>query len=214
MEDIQQGQVPAAIDSQETSEQDHSVTPELVPVDTLKRASKEAKEARLRLQQERARAAELEAEVHALKQAELEQQGKYKEMYEAQSKQAKEFEGKFQDLQKKVVLEKVKSSFTMKAKDAGCVDPDALWRLADTSDLDIDDNFKVEPTSLESNIARAKDQFSYMFQKQAPVIADTTPGTVVPAAPKAISEMNKQELKEYMEKNSEAIKKQFEIQGF
>ena len=214
MEDITQGQVPAAIDSQETSEQDHNVTPELVPVDTLKRASKEAKEARLKLQTERAKAVELEAELHSMKQQQLEQQGKYKEMYEQQAQQAKKFQEEFEGLQKKVVLEKVSTSFMMAAKDAGCVDPQSLWRLADTDSLDVDDNLKVRKDSLQSALNKAKEELPYMFQKQAPVIADTTPGHVAQSAPKAIGEMNKEELKEYLKQNADAFKQQFKREGF
>lgn len=214
MEEQTHRQVPTAIESQETSEQDYNVEPELVPVDTLKRASKEAKEARQRLQHERAKAAELEAEVHAMKQERLEQQGKYKEMYEQQAQQAKKFQEEFEGLQKKVVLEKVSTSFMMAAKDAGCVDPHTLWKVADTDNLDVDDNLKVRDDSLAQALAKAKESMPYMFQKQAPVIADTVPGSVAPAPAKAVSEMNNQELKEYMEKNAEALKKQFEQQGF
>lgn len=214
MEDTIPGQVPAAIDSQETSEQVETVTPELVPVDTLKRASKEAKEARLKLQTERAKAVELEAELHSMKQQQLEQQGKYKEMYEQQAQQAKKFQEEYQSLQKKVVLEKVSTSFMMAAKDAGCVDPHSLWKLADTDNLDVDDNLKVREESLKASLQKARETMPYMFQKSTPVIADTTPGAPAPSPAKAIGEMNSKELKEYMEKNSDALKKQFEQQGF
>lgn len=214
MEENTLGQVPAAITSQETVEQDHIVTPELVPVDTLKRASKEAKEARLKLQQERAKAVELESELHSMKQQQLEQQGKYKEMYEQQAQQAKKFQEEFEGLQKKVVLEKVSTSFMMAAKDAGCVDPQSLWKLADTANLDVDDNLRVREESLKASLAKAKETMPYMFQKQAPVIADTTPGTVAPAPAKNIGQMSSAELKEYMANNADAIKKQFEQQGF
>lgn len=214
MEDTIPGQVPTAITSQETVEPEHMAEPELVPVDTLKRASREAKEARQRLAEERAKATQLEAEVHAMKQAQLEQQGKYKEMYEAAEKAKAEAEKEFQSLQQKVVTEKVSTSFMLAAKDAGCVDPQSLWKLADTDNLEVDDNLKVQKDSVNAALAKAKETMPYMFQKTAPVIADTTPGVVTPAPPKPISEMNRQELNEYMKNNAEAMKKQFTSQGF
>lgn len=214
MEEITQGQVPAAIESQETTESVETVDTELVPVDTLRRASREAKEFRQKLQSERAKLAEREAELHAIKQAQLEQQGKYKEMYEAQTLQAKKFQEEYEALQKKVVYEKVSSAVKMEAKDAGCVDPNAFLKLTSLDSLEVDDNLQVSKESLLDIISKGKEKLPYMFQKNAPVIADTAPGSVQAAAPKSVSEMNQKELKEYMDKHAEALKKKFASQGF
>lgn len=136
----------------------------------------------------KARAQAAEREIELQRKKALEEQGKYKEMYESQS-------AKYNDLKKGLAREKIKSSVAEVAAKAGCLNVDALLKLGNPEMLSFDeDTLAVE--GAQEFVEAAKREHSYLFSSNKTAsVNGVTPGGSIPQPKKidgkAIAKMDK-----------------------
>lgn len=100
----------------------------------------------------------LKGEAEAKQKVFLEEQGKYKELYEVERK-------KSEDLFKNFVRNKVESSVGGVASKFGCVDVDALLKLGNVELLQYDEN-NHQVVGVETFVEESKKKYPYLFQGQ------------------------------------------------
>lgn len=99
----------------------------------------------------------------------LEEQGKYKELYEGMQQ-------KYQEQEDRRMKLAVKSAVKEHAVKAGCVDPEALLKLSDVSMLQYDPETDTV-SGMDLLVDRGKKDFSYLFKSQInPSINPAAPG--------------------------------------
>lgn len=118
---------------------------------------------------------EMKAKFEAIEQEKLESQGKLKELNESLKKQLIESENKFKGTVQKFGSKMLKTSFEQEAHKAGCVDPDALYKLVDFENVEIGEDFSFNGDQLKTLISDAQKQRAYLFKKDAAAAKDVTP---------------------------------------
>lgn len=88
------------------------------------------------------------------------------------------------------------------ASKAGCVDPDALYRLVDLSTVDISDDFSFDQDQLKSVITETQKARSYLFQKTAAAVKDATPNNKQTTNVVDVSKMDFKQLQELLAKKT------------
>jgi hypothetical protein len=119
--------------------------------------------------------AEMKAQFDKIEQEKLETQGKFKELNESLKKQLQEKDERLKSVVKEFGSKTLKSSFAQEAQKAGCLDPDALYKLADLSTVNIGDDFSFDQEQLKSIITESQKSKSYLFKKDAAAPKDATP---------------------------------------
>lgn len=170
-----------------------------VSYDTYKKTLSEAK----RLKEQLKEAQALKDKLAELEQNEQVRLGKHEETITTLRKQledAKKGEkAVFQKFAYKSLGEQVKSE----ALKHGCVDPDALMKLADLSDIEIDaETFEADKEKLAEIVIGIKGAKPYLFNKSAPNINGKMPSGKPPEN-KAIDfkKMTSAEITEWLNKN-------------
>ena len=118
---------------------------------------------------------ELKAQLDAISQKELESQGKFKEMNDQLKKQVAEKDSKLKNMFQEFGTKTLKGSFQAEAKTAGCVDPDALYKLVDLSTVEISDDFSFNSDQLKTLITESQKSRPYLFKKDVVNHKDATP---------------------------------------
>lgn len=119
------------------------------------------------------RAQSAEREIEKQKATALQEQGKYKEMYDT-------LNGKYSDLRKGLAREKVKSSVSDIAAKAGCLNVDALLKLGNPELLSFDED-TLSVDGAQEFVAAAQREHSYLFNSQGQArVNGTTPGGPIP----------------------------------
>lgn len=118
---------------------------------------------------------EMKLKFEAIEQEKLETQGKFKELNENLKKQLAESEIKFKGAVQKFGSKMLKTSFEQEAQKAGCVDPDALYKLVDFETVEVSDDFSFNGDQLKALITDAQKQRAYLFKKDASAAKDVTP---------------------------------------
>lgn len=81
------------------------------------------------------------------------------------------------------------------AQKLGCIDPDALVKLADLSQVEVDaKTFKADRTQLTEILESLKREKTYLFNKSGPKINTQGPGKFVEKEAKPLKDMTKEEL--------------------
>lgn len=137
--------------------------------------------------------AELKAKLEQLEKERLESQGKFQEIAQKEKERAEKLEKDLQQTRAMFAMRSVTSQIESEAARLGCVDTNALIKLLDLNELEVDDEFKVDGQSLKAVLDRATKEKSYLFQKQAtqPKDLPPTPGNAAafkPSAPKTLGE--------------------------
>lgn len=136
------------------------------------RILKESKKYKERLASERARAAELQAQLDAVKQAELEKQGKEKE-------RADYYQGKYDSLNKQIMKRNVEDKVAAIAQQMGCEKPKAVLSLGNSSLLSYDES-TGEVIGAESLVDEVKREYPELFSKaKRHVVNSSIPTTKV-----------------------------------
>lgn len=122
-------------------------------------------------QANKARAVKAEQALAAIHRKQQEDQGQYKEL-------ADEYKAKFEGVQKKLMTTAIAKAISDSAAKAGCVNPKALMKLGDMSQLTYDEE-TGEVTGAEAFVEAAKSEHGYLFQgTRAPVVNPARPGGV------------------------------------
>lgn len=175
------------------SVQDHKASGEdqkkqdQVAYETYSRTLSEAKKAKSELQEMREKLASLENE-------KLSHEGKKDELIQKLQKERDEVYGNLSKERKERAYEKVRAQVESKAKDLGCIDTDALMKLVEFDGLDVQDNFKVSPESLEVVLTKAKQERSYLFNKPAPKLRDGEPSVDLQTQKVDYSKLSKEDI--------------------
>ena len=112
-----------------------------------------------------------------LQESKLLEEGKHKEAAEFWKDKAGVLEGKLKDSNSMYASKVVISQVKAKAAEMGCVDLEAMIKLAPMSDLyeDIDEEYNVKPEAVTSMLEMVKQKRDYLFKKAAPKIEDGNP---------------------------------------
>jgi regulator of replication initiation timing len=144
---------------------------------------------------------EMKAKLEAIEQEKLETQGKFKELNESLKKQLGEKDDKLKSIVKEFGSKTLKSSFAQEAQKAGCLDPEALYKLVDLSTVNVGDDFSFDSEQLKSTITDAQKNRSYLFKKDASAPKDATPNNnKQTSGPLDLSKMKPEELADLLAK--------------
>jgi hypothetical protein len=156
------------IESNQTAEQD------VVKYESYKKVLGEAKNAK-----ERAR--QLEAELEAKKNAELEAQGNYQEIIDNLKAKTLDIESKYRKERENTLWKDVTGAIKNEATRAGCINPDKLIRLLDKSDFETlqADDGQIRQESVQQLIERAKKEDYYLFTKGNVPMMDAIPSNKI-----------------------------------
>lgn len=119
---------------------------------------------------------ELEAKATELEQAKLASEGRKDELIESLKQQLGERDTRLKDVTSTFAYQSVTNQVKAQAAKLGCVDADALTRLMDLSEVEVDNNnFSVNPDQIGALIEQSKQTYPYLFGKPAPKFADGVP---------------------------------------
>lgn len=144
---------------------------------------------------------DMKAKFEAIEQEKLESQGKLKELNENLKKQLAEANEKFKSSVQNFGSKMLKNSFEQEAQKAGCVDPDALYKLVNFENVEIAEDFSFNQEQLKSVISDAQKSRGYLFKKDATPAKDVTPNNKQQTnAPTDIYKMKPEELTQLLMK--------------
>jgi hypothetical protein len=152
---------PASGENQNQSSND------VVKYESYKKVLSEKKELQDRFRQ-------LQSELDAIKEQKLLESGKEREALEQTKLKLKEFEQKFSEQSRKFKERLVTEQIKRKANEHGCVDPDALIKLADFSTIEVDEDFNIK-SGLDDAIAKLKQEKTYLFKSNVSGVKDLPP---------------------------------------
>lgn len=160
-----------------------------VPYDTHKKLLSEKKAAQ-------ARAKELEQRLAAAENDKLAADGKKDELIARYKADLEKVSKTHKDTLNSFISQSLNAQVEGLASKMGAVDVDAVTKLLDLSDIDVDTStFKADPEALESALGELKKAKPYLFNKTAPKVNSKMPtGNVKTVSGKALKEMNDAEL--------------------
>lgn len=168
------------------------------PEELARRLKETAEEAK----KYRQKNAEFQARFEAIENERLAEQGKWKEIAEQQKARADKAEKEAKEKHAKFALRTVESQVKAEAAKRGCVDSDALLKLMDISELDVDDDYSVNGTTMASALEKLQKEKPYLFPKQAASHRDLPPNSGKEGfKEKSLSEMTIAEKKEFLQKS-------------
>lgn len=184
MEDVKTDPVDQTQEASGVEENQQSQTEDVVKYESYKKVLSEAKTAK-----EKAR--QLEAELEAKRQAELEAQGNYQEIIDSLKRQKEELETKYKTTVEKSQWEKVTGSIKSEALKAGCLNPDKLIRLLDKQDFETlrAEDGEIGAESLNQLMEKVKRENDFLFKKASVQVNDATPASGVPRMDKTEDEL-------------------------
>lgn len=157
----------------------------------LKEVSLEAKTHRQKYAEEKRRREELEK-------SKLADQGQYKELADIWQRKATEAEQLSKKLKDAFAIKTVSDAVTVEATKLGCVDPDVLVNLLPVEQIPIDESFNVDRASVKAMLEDTRTKKPYLFQKQAPRVADANPSKPDTRTGKSVEDMTSQELEKLL----------------
>lgn len=145
--------------------------------------------------------AEMKAQLDKIEQEKLETQGKFKELNESLKKQLADRDERLKSVVKEFGSKTLKNSFVQEAQKAGCVDPDALYKLVSLETVNIGDDFSFDEEQLKSVITESQKNKSYLFKKDASAPKDATPNNKQQTSSVAdLTKLKPEELRELLAK--------------
>ena len=136
----------------------------------------------------------LESEREELMQAKLEAEGNLAASNERLKKQVAELTMKNKQIQGNAAYSSLVSQVEAEAAKLGCVDADALQKLMDLKDIDVDvTTLKADPQEVIAAIEKQKQDRPYLFQKPGPKINTSNPKTEFHQSKKSIADMTVEE---------------------
>jgi hypothetical protein len=120
---------------------------------------------------------ELKARIDASENEKLAQEGKWKEMAAKEKERADKAEKEAREKHARFALRTVETQVKAEAAKLGCVDSDALLKLMDLNELEVDDEYQVDQSAMKSVIEKLKKEKSYLFPKEAAHPRDLPPAS-------------------------------------
>lgn len=143
---------------------------------------------------EKDRADKLALELEDARQAKLEAEGNLAESNERLKKQVEELSRSKKQLAGNFAYNSLVSQVEAEAAKLGCVDTDALSKLMNLKDVEIDmETFRADQEELKAMIEEQKKNRPYLFNKQGPKINNSNPSAEFVQKKKSIADMTPQE---------------------
>ena len=138
----------------------------------------------------RERARQLEQELEAKNNADLEAQGKHDEIIESYKRKSLELERTLKEEREAALWGNVTSTVKTEALKQGCKNPDKLIKLFDKEDFSMlqTENGQIMPQSLNALMEKAKKENDFLFGGTNVRVNDAVPSTSVPRV-KTVGEM-------------------------
>lgn len=114
----------------------------------------------------------------------LESEGKKDELIEKLKQQVQEKDQKFKEKVSTFVNSRLEDQVKAEASKMGCIDPDAVVRLADLSKISMDEEtLQADTEHIRAVLDEMKNSRPYFFGKQSPNIDTSAPTTSAPQPP-------------------------------
>jgi hypothetical protein len=120
---------------------------------------------------------ELKARIDAIESEKLTQEGKWKELAEKEKSRADKAEKEAREKHAKFAMRTVEGQVKAEAAKLGCVDSDALLKLMDLTELEVDDDYQVNADTMKIQLEKLKKEKSYLFPKEAAGHRDLPPAS-------------------------------------
>lgn len=151
--------------------------------------SQENKKRKLASQALQAERDELAAKLRAQEEGLLNEQGKFKDLYEKTSKELATTKDEAKNIRLNFARQVVTSQFSAAAAQAGCANTEHLVKFAATlgilDDLDVDsEKFTISADSMKGALEKAQKELPYLFSRSAPLVKDGIPSSKGAAAGK------------------------------
>jgi len=130
----------------------------------------------------------LQKEIENMRSAQMQEQGKYKEMYEATQKKLVEMEEATKKREAQLAYDKVSNQLAASAASEGCANVTDLIKLATAdrliNELDVSqEDYSVTPESLKAVLEKARQKYPYLYGRPTPGVRDGVPGTTKQTKP-------------------------------
>jgi hypothetical protein len=130
----------------------------------------------------------LQKELETVRTAQMQEQGKYKEMYEAAQKKLQEVEESTKKREAQLAYDKVSNQLAASAAAEGCANVTDLIKLATAdrliNELDVSqEDYSVTPESLKSVLEKARQKYPYLYGRPTPGVRDGIPSTTKQTKP-------------------------------
>lgn len=122
---------------------------------------------------------ELQSKLDQAEQSKLEQEGKKDELITQLKNQAESEKKQRLDMQKSAAMKVINMQVQAAAKEAGCLNPKALMKLANFDDVEVTDDLDITEESVKKILTEAQKEHAYLFNKQVSNIKDATPGSSI-----------------------------------
>lgn len=184
MEEVKTDPVDQADVASGDEDNQQAQTDDVVKYESYKKVLSEAKNAKDKARQ-------LESELEAKRQAELEAKGNYQEIIDNLKRQKEELENKYKTTQEQFVWKELTSNIKTEALKAGCLNPDKLIRLLDKQDFETlkAEDGEIRGESLNQLIEKAKRENDFLFKKASINVNDATPSSGAPKMSKTENEL-------------------------
>jgi hypothetical protein len=141
--------------------------------------------------------AEKEAILEQISQEKLQAEGKWKELAEANKKQADEFKNKNLQIVRNITTKTIKSQFKSMSEKLGCVDPELAFTACTFDDIEVNDDFEFETVKLEAKIQELTKTKPHLFKKDFKLPGNLVPSNGV-ATSKPLSDLSETDLKQLL----------------
>lgn len=137
----------------------------------------------------------LRAELAKRDQEALMAEGKKDEAYAKAMEALTQKNIELEETRKKYATSVISEQIKSKAAQLGCLNAETLMAVGDFSEVQVDDNYRVDTTDLERALENAQKQHSYLFQKTVSAPRDGVPfsGSKLVTS-KPVSEMSQKEI--------------------
>ncbi len=122
----------------------------------------------------------------------LQEQGKYKEIAEAKSKEAEEWKKKATQIATATASHVKQNAIKLKAQELG-INPKALEKLPaliDMNEIELEDGFNVNQVKVNEILSKFQTEHDYLFKKTVAPTKDVFPGVTVESNRSDLMKMN------------------------
>ena len=151
-----------------TTTNDTQVKEDKVSYDTYKKVLAEAKAAK-----EKAKA--LEADVQKYSQSEMQAQGKQAELIESLRKQVADKAEEVKSFKSNYAYKLLTAALEAEGAKHGCLDTDLLLKSVDINAIEFGDDFSINTTDLQREVASVVGKKPFLFSKKVSSINDVNP---------------------------------------
>ena len=137
---------------------------------------------------------ELQARIDEVEAQKMQAEGNKDQLIAKLQKQLNEQQKEYKQMQGNYAYNQITSQVKQEAIKLGCIDPDALIRLADITSLEVDESFNVDKSGVQALIDDLKKSKAYLFKKDVGQIADGTPSGKVPNNKPDLKKMSRDEI--------------------